>query len=96
MEERRGPGGLSESQKAAADGDAHDSALAAERVMAADIVIIGTPIWLGEKASVCTRFIERLYGNSAQLNQSGQYAYVGCHGLGCRRASAVGIAPARW
>jgi multimeric flavodoxin WrbA len=31
-----------------------------ERVMAADILVLGTPIWLGEKSSVCTRVIERL------------------------------------
>jgi multimeric flavodoxin WrbA len=48
-----------------------------ERVLAADILVIGTPIWLGEKSSVCTRVIERLYGNSAQLNDEGQYAYYG-------------------
>jgi multimeric flavodoxin WrbA len=53
-----------------------------ERVTAADIVILGTPIWLGEKSSVCTRVIERLYGNSAQLNDRGQYAYYGRVG-GC-------------
>ena len=48
-----------------------------ERVEAADILVIGTPIWLGEKSSVCTRVIERLYGNSSQLNERGQYAYYG-------------------
>ena len=53
-----------------------------ERVLAADILILGTPIWLGEKSSVCTRVIERLYGNSAQLNERGQYAYYGRVG-GC-------------
>ncbi|MGA7228455.1 MAG: flavodoxin family protein [Acidimicrobiia bacterium] len=53
-----------------------------ERVMAADILVLGTPIWLGEKSSVCTRVIERLYGNSSQLNESGQYAYYGRVG-GC-------------
>lgn len=53
-----------------------------ERVMSADIVIIGTPIWLGDKSSVCTRVIERLYGNSAQLDHAGQYAYYGRVG-GC-------------
>jgi multimeric flavodoxin WrbA len=47
------------------------------RVMAADILVIGTPIWLGEKSSVCTRVIERLYGNSSELNEHGQYAYYG-------------------
>jgi multimeric flavodoxin WrbA len=53
-----------------------------ERVMAADILVIGTPIWLGEKSSICTRVIERLYGNSSQLNEAGQYVYYGRVG-GC-------------
>ena len=53
-----------------------------ERVMAADVLVLCTPIWLGEKSSVCTKVIERLYGNSAQLNEAGQYAYYGRVG-GC-------------
>ena len=53
-----------------------------EHVMAADILVLGTPIWLGEKSSVCTRVIERLYGNSSLLNEHGQYAYYGRAG-GC-------------
>ncbi len=53
-----------------------------ERVQAADILVIGTPIWLGDKSSVCTRTIERLYGNSGMLNAQGQYAYYGKVG-GC-------------
>ena len=53
-----------------------------ERVMAADMLILLTPIWLGEKSSVCTKVIERLYGNSSQLNDAGQYAYYGRVG-GC-------------
>ncbi len=48
-----------------------------DRVMAADILGLLTPIWLGEKSSVATRVIERLYGNSGQLNAAGQYAYYG-------------------
>ena len=32
-----------------------------EKVMAADILVIGTSIWLGEKTSVCTKVVERLY-----------------------------------
>src|SRR3954452_3750177 len=53
-----------------------------ERVMAADILMITSPIWLGEKSSVCTKIIERLYGNSHLLNEAGQYAYYGRVG-GC-------------
>ena len=53
-----------------------------EQVTAADILVLTSPIWLGEKSSVCTRVIERLYGNSALLNDAGQYAYYGRVG-GC-------------
>jgi multimeric flavodoxin WrbA len=53
-----------------------------EQVMAADILVLGTPIWLGDKSSVCTKVIERLYGNSSVLNDRGQYAYYGRVG-GC-------------
>lgn len=53
-----------------------------KKVMDANILIIGSPIWLGEKSSVCTRVIERLYGYSGNLNDEGQYAYYGRVG-GC-------------
>lgn len=53
-----------------------------QKVLAADILIIGTPIWLGEKSSVCTRIIERLYSSSGDLNDKGQYVYYGRVG-GC-------------
>lgn len=52
------------------------------RVQAADILVLLSPIWLGEKSSVATRVVERLYGNSAELNTQGQYAYYGKVG-GC-------------
>jgi multimeric flavodoxin WrbA len=48
-----------------------------EKVMAADILVVGSSIWLGEKTSVCTQAIERLYAASGQLNDNGQYAYYG-------------------
>jgi len=51
-------------------------------VMQSDILVIGSPIWLGEKSSVCQRIIERLYGQSGELNKYGQYAYYGRIG-GC-------------
>lgn len=52
------------------------------KVMAANILVITTPIWLGEKSSVCTQVVERLYAASAELNEAGQYAYYGRVG-GC-------------
>ncbi len=48
-----------------------------EQVIAADILVLFCPIWLGEKSSVCTQVIERLYGNSHLLNDEGQYTYYG-------------------
>jgi multimeric flavodoxin WrbA len=51
-------------------------------VMAADILVLTTPIWLGDKSSVCTRVVERLYSSSGELNEQGQYAYYGRVG-GC-------------
>lgn len=53
-----------------------------DKVMTADILVLCTPIWLGEKSSVCTQVIERLYGNSHLLNEAGQYRYYGRVG-GC-------------
>jgi multimeric flavodoxin WrbA len=52
------------------------------KVRAADILVIGSPIWLGEKSSVCTQVVERLYSTSGDLNEHGQYAYYGRVG-GC-------------
>ncbi|HSJ33890.1 MAG TPA: flavodoxin family protein [Acidimicrobiia bacterium] len=53
-----------------------------ERVLAADILVLGTPIWLGDKSSVCTRVVERLYSSSGMTNDRGQYIYYGRVG-GC-------------
>jgi multimeric flavodoxin WrbA len=49
----------------------------ATRVLAADILVLGTPIWLGEKSSLATAVVERLYAMSGQLNDRGQYLYYG-------------------
>jgi len=53
-----------------------------EQIMDADILIIGTPIWLGEKSSVAQKLIERLYSSSGETNDKGQYIYYGKVG-GC-------------
>src|SRR5262249_53923755 len=45
------------------------------KVLAADILVIAGPIWLGDNSSVTKKVIERLYGNSHLLNDVGQYAY---------------------
>ena len=48
-----------------------------EKVKAADILVIGTPIWLGEESSVCRVLIERLYAMSGKLNAKGQSIFYG-------------------
>jgi len=48
-----------------------------KKVLAADILIVGTPLWLGEESSVCRVLIERLYGMSGELNDKGQSIYYG-------------------
>lgn len=53
-----------------------------ERVLAADILVIGTPIWLGERSSVASLVIERLYSASGWLNDHDQSIYYGRVG-GC-------------
>jgi multimeric flavodoxin WrbA len=53
-----------------------------DKVAAADILIVGTPIWLGEESSVCRLIIERLYAMSGLLNDRGQSIYYGKVG-GC-------------
>ncbi|MCH4825214.1 flavodoxin family protein [Planococcus halocryophilus] len=46
-----------------------------EKVKAADILIIGTPLWLGEKSSLATQTIERLYASSGKTNDKGQAVF---------------------
>jgi multimeric flavodoxin WrbA len=53
-----------------------------KKVMAADILVIAGPIWLGDNSSETKKVIERLYACSSLLNDDGQYAFYGRAG-GC-------------
>lgn len=53
-----------------------------DTVRAADILVVGSPIWLGQHSSVCGRLIERLYAHSGETNAKGQYVFYGKVG-GC-------------
>jgi multimeric flavodoxin WrbA len=53
-----------------------------KKVEAADILVIAGPIWLGDNSSQTKKIIERLYAQSSQLNDKGQYAFYGKVG-GC-------------
>jgi multimeric flavodoxin WrbA len=52
------------------------------RVLAADILVIAGPIWLGDNSSETKKVIERLYAHSGELNDKGQWLYYGKVG-GC-------------
>jgi multimeric flavodoxin WrbA len=43
----------------------------------ADILVMATPIWLGDQSSVTRKLVERLYGWSGELNAAGQWSYYG-------------------
>ncbi len=53
-----------------------------EKVKAADILVIAGPIWLGDNSSETKKLIERLYGDSKDQNEKGQYLFYGKTG-GC-------------
>jgi len=48
-----------------------------EEIFSAEILIVGTPIWLGEKSSIAQKLIERLYAMSGKTNEKGQYLFYG-------------------
>jgi multimeric flavodoxin WrbA len=63
------------------------------RVLAADILVIAGPIWLGDNSSETKKIIERLYAHSGELNDRGQWLYYGkvggCLITGNRTASST-------
>lgn len=46
-------------------------------IWAADILVVGSPIWLGQPSSECIKLIERLYAHSGEKNNKGQYKFYG-------------------
>jgi multimeric flavodoxin WrbA len=47
------------------------------KIVAADILVVGTPIWLGVKSRVATLALQRRYAFSGDKNQQGQCRYSG-------------------
>jgi len=52
------------------DGDAWPAIR--ERVLAADILVLGTPIWMGQPSSVCKRVLERMDAFLAEFDDAGR------------------------
>ncbi|MFA9557828.1 flavodoxin family protein [Evansella sp. AB-rgal1] len=43
-----------------------------KKVLTSEILIVGTPIWIGEKSSISTLVMERLSASSGETNKKGQ------------------------
>ena len=52
-----------------------------EKVMAADIVLLSTPIWLGHPSSMCQRVLERLNADISETDEQGRQLTYGKVGL---------------
>jgi multimeric flavodoxin WrbA len=48
-----------------------------ERMLAADIVVLSTPIWMGQPASVCKMVLERLDAELGEADDDGHYPTTG-------------------
>ncbi len=71
--------------------DADDWPAIWDAVRDADILVVGTPLWLGEESSLCRVLIERLYGMSGLLNDRGQSVYYGKVGGCCITGNEDGV-----
>jgi len=52
-----------------------------DKVLAADILVLATPTWMGQHSSVCQRVLERLDAELSETNDKGQprtYGKVAC------------------
>ena len=52
-----------------------------EKVLAADVLLISTPIWMGQQSSVCKRVLERLDAELSEKDEQGRlltYGKVAC------------------
>lgn len=54
------------------EGEGDDWPRIREKILAADIFILGTPIWLGHPSSVCQRVLERLDAFLGETDEAGR------------------------
>ncbi|MFA9430643.1 flavodoxin family protein [Egicoccus sp. AB-alg2] len=66
------PGVTSEAQ-----GPGDDWPALRERVLAADVLLLGTPIWLGNPSSVCKRVLERMDAFISETDDEGRMLTFG-------------------
>lgn len=55
------------------EGEGDEWPIILEKIKAADIIVMCTPIWFGVRCSVCQLVVERLDGTYEEANDRGQY-----------------------
>ena len=58
-------------------GDGDDWPGIREKVLAADILVLGTPTWMGQHSSVCQRVLERLDAELSETDEEGRLQTFG-------------------
>lgn len=69
--------GVSTDEGVGPDGRRDEWPAIREKLLAADIVVLATPIWLGQPASVCKLVLERLDAELAETDDEGRPSMVG-------------------
>ncbi len=59
------------------EGEGDDWPAIREKLMAADILLLGTPIWLGQPSSVCKRVLERMNAFLDETDSEGRMVTFG-------------------
>lgn len=59
------------------EGEGDEWPLILDKIKAADIIVMCTPIWFGVRGSVCQLVVERLDGTYNERNEKGQYPLYG-------------------
>ncbi len=59
------------------EGDGDDWPSVRTRILAADILVLGSPIWLGQPSSVVKRVVERMDAFLSETKDNGDYVSVG-------------------
>ena len=59
------------------EGDGDEWPQLRKRIMEADILVVATPIWMGQPSSVCKRVLERLDAVLSEIDDDGRYPTFG-------------------
>ncbi|MDF1609372.1 flavodoxin family protein [Hoeflea sp. YIM 152468] len=59
------------------EGEGDEWPMIRDKILAADILILGTPIWLGQPSSVCKRALERMDAFLAETDDQGRMVSYG-------------------